>query len=151
MDQALRETLGRKVREVQMAAYAERGHRGASPWDQLSEPEKEVDRRIGEALFDAGMDVAVMVCMQRAESERIYTPGPGGESHAVAYERAIEDIDAYREDARLRETGGPYPGASDKVRARMADRAARRVAVTLPKCTCESAGTPQGCPVHWGP
>jgi len=24
-------------------------------------------------------------------------------------------------------------------------------AVELPACTCQSAGTPRGCPVHWGP
>ena len=53
-----RELLGRLVREVWVAYCVEIGDTKPShlaPWDELTEDEREVDRRIGERLFDEGV------------------------------------------------------------------------------------------------
>lgn len=52
-----RETLGRRVREVWTAWAEEQPHPKLSwlrPWEELSEGDKEVDRRIGEQLAEIG-------------------------------------------------------------------------------------------------
>jgi hypothetical protein len=52
-----REALGRKVREIWIDWASEQPNPKASwlvPWEGLSEPDKEVDRRIGEALAEFG-------------------------------------------------------------------------------------------------
>lgn len=57
IDQIDREELGRVVREVWMEWAREQPDPKPSwltPWDGLSEPDREVDRRIGEALFNEG-------------------------------------------------------------------------------------------------
>lgn len=53
----MRERLGRLVREEWIAWAKEQSNPKPSwlvPWDGLSEPDKEVDRRIGERLFREG-------------------------------------------------------------------------------------------------
>ncbi len=81
------------------------------PWEHLLESDREVDRRIGAALYDLGLDSAVAVCTQRAQCERIYSGMTAeGDRLAQPHLRAVEDIEAFRRDPRLRETGGPYPG-----------------------------------------
>jgi len=54
-----RDLLGRKVREVWIAYCLEVGDTKPShiaPYDDLSEVDKEADRRIGEALFFEGIE-----------------------------------------------------------------------------------------------
>lgn len=56
-----RDLLGKKVREVWIEWAKEQPNPKPSwlvPYIQLSEPDKEVDRRIGEALFRMGIDAA---------------------------------------------------------------------------------------------
>ena len=56
-----RETLGRLVREVWIAWAREQPNPKPSwlvPWDALAEPDREVDRRIGEVLFERGRAAA---------------------------------------------------------------------------------------------
>lgn len=80
------------------------------PWEDLPEPDREVDRCIGAALFGLGLDSAVAVCAQRAQCERVYSGmTPEGDRLAQPYLRAAEDIGAFARDPRLQETGGPYP------------------------------------------
>lgn len=57
MKQSQREKLGRLVRAVWVNwAFAQPEPKASwiAPWEGLSEPDKEVDRRIGERLFDEG-------------------------------------------------------------------------------------------------
>lgn len=57
MDADERERLGKLVREVWMAWAKEQPNPKPSwlvPWEGLSEPDKEVDRRIGERLWQEG-------------------------------------------------------------------------------------------------
>jgi hypothetical protein len=57
INQELREQLGKKVREVWINWAKEQPNPKLSwlkPWKELSEPDKEVDRRIGEALYKMG-------------------------------------------------------------------------------------------------
>lgn len=59
---AHREDLGRLVREVWIAWAKEQPNPKASwlvEWEGLSEPDKEVDRRIGERLAREGMALAM--------------------------------------------------------------------------------------------
>jgi hypothetical protein len=58
MTSAQREALGKIVREVWIDWAKEQPNPKQSwlePWENLAEPDKEVDRRIGERLFNAGM------------------------------------------------------------------------------------------------
>lgn len=58
----LRDQLGRQVREVWMEWAREQPSPKPSwlvPWEDLREPDREVDRRIGEALYLRGQDAAV--------------------------------------------------------------------------------------------
>ena len=122
MTPELRENLGRRVREVWVLWAIERGQEVAvkgswlTPWEHLEEHEREVDRRIGEALFYEGTDGAIEVCETRADNERVYSPGEIGELSAHPYQRAIEDIKAYREDGKLRPIGGAYAGLTARTR-----------------------------------
>ena len=55
----LRETLGKKVREIWVQYCLETGNKKPSniaPWEELSEYDKEVDRKIGEQIFLIGAD-----------------------------------------------------------------------------------------------
>jgi hypothetical protein len=81
------------------------------PWEKLSEDERSTYRRVGEKLFGLGLDCAKAVCAQRAENERVYTPGVKGAYAATPYERAMEDIEAFRKDGELQAIGGAYAGA----------------------------------------
>ena len=61
-DDRLRDELGRIVREVWIAWSMEQSAPKPSwlvPYDQLNEPDREVDRRIGERLFREGLRAAV--------------------------------------------------------------------------------------------
>lgn len=54
-----REQLGRLVREVWIKYCCDTGDMKPShlaPWEELSEGEKEVDRKIGEVLYFEGMN-----------------------------------------------------------------------------------------------
>lgn len=83
-----REALGRRVREVWTAWAREQPSPKASwlvPWEDLTEPEREVDRRIGEALAARGLAQGLAW------------------GHA-ALQRALQDLsDARREVARFKE------------------------------------------------
>jgi len=53
-----RDELGKQVRDIWIEWAREQLNPKPSwfvPWESLSEPDKEVDRRIGERLFKAGM------------------------------------------------------------------------------------------------
>lgn len=55
------ESMGRKVREVWIGWAKERPEPKASwlmPWEELSEPDKDVDRRIGRVLWELGFSAA---------------------------------------------------------------------------------------------
>lgn len=57
MKTELRETLGKLVRDVWISWAQQQPNTKPSwlvPWESLSEPDKEVDRRIGERLFTEG-------------------------------------------------------------------------------------------------
>lgn len=57
MSPMLREILGKRVRAVWAQWAREQPNPKPSwllPWDKLSEPDREVDRRIGEELFREG-------------------------------------------------------------------------------------------------
>ena len=59
----IREDLGKMVRKVWIDWVKEQPNPKPSwlkAWDELSEPEKEVDRRIGQTLFDFGKVVAIL-------------------------------------------------------------------------------------------
>jgi hypothetical protein len=117
MNAELREKLGRLVRQVWTDWANEQPSPKASwlvPWARLSEPEREVDRRIGERLFTEGIEGAIKVCETRADAERVYTPGPVGEHHALPHERAIDDIRLFALDGKLRPLGGAYAGLTAK-------------------------------------
>lgn len=92
------------------------------PWEQLSEPEREVDRQIGEELWGLGMDCAVAVCQSEAEEERIYTPGEKGERFAIPRERCAEAISKFRTTGVLYRLGGPYADAERKVKNPLLDQ-----------------------------
>lgn len=74
-DAALREDLGKMVRDEWVAWAKEQPNPKPSwlvPWDGLSEPDKEVDRRIGERLYRAGMHDAIKLAV---ESGRLLPAG----------------------------------------------------------------------------
>lgn len=55
----MRELLGKRVRSVWVQWAKEQPSPKESwlqPWEKLSEPDKEVDRRIGEELYRLGQD-----------------------------------------------------------------------------------------------
>lgn len=91
-DSALREHLGMIVREEWIAWANEQPSPKPSwlvPWDGLSEPDKEVDRRIGERLYREGMGEAVSLlrtrhlpidAITRAALEAIRDDGPSSGS-----------------------------------------------------------------------
>lgn len=57
-----RDALGRKVREAWVAWAREQPDPKPSwllPWERLAEPDREVDRRIGEALFRLGREAGI--------------------------------------------------------------------------------------------
>jgi hypothetical protein len=114
IDPATLDLLGQLVRHVWMQWAKEQPSPKASwlvPWEELPESDREVDRHIGAALFDLGLESAATVCNQRAQCERIYSGmTPEGDRLAVPHLRCAEDIEAFRHDPRLQETGGPYPG-----------------------------------------
>jgi hypothetical protein len=125
VDSVTRDLLGQLVRHVWVEWAKEQPNPKASwllPWEKLSDADREVDRRIGAVLFRLGLDSAVAVCLQRAESERIYNDAGRGERYATPYRRAAEDIEAFKFDSRLRGLTGAYPGTSvenpvDRIRA----------------------------------
>jgi hypothetical protein len=105
--------LGALVRHVWVEWAKEQPNPKASwlvPWEELPESDREIDRRIGVVLFRLGLDAASAVCLQRAEAERIYNDAGRGESLAAPYRRAVEDIEAFKNDPRLRGLTGAYPG-----------------------------------------
>ncbi len=58
MNKLMRELVGKRVRSVWIQWAREQPNPKPSwlvPWDRLSEPDKEVDRRIGEELFEMGV------------------------------------------------------------------------------------------------
>lgn len=115
--QELRDHLGKLVREVWVRWAKEQTNPKPSwlvSWEELQEADREVDRRIGERLFAEGIDGAIAVCQTRADGERVYNPGPQGELAAAPYERAVEDIKAYRRDGMLRPISGAYAGLTAK-------------------------------------
>jgi hypothetical protein len=65
-----RESLGRKVREIEIA-YGKEQHEPNPiwlvPWEQLHESDKEVCRRVGEQLFGLG----VMTAMRPVKARRV--------------------------------------------------------------------------------
>jgi hypothetical protein len=77
-----RDKLGRLVREVWIAWAKEQPNPKPSwlvPYDQMAEPDKEVDRRIGETLFRAGLDIGsatkpkpVRICADCGQPMRRY-------------------------------------------------------------------------------
>ena len=97
MDREEREALGRRVRETWLAWAREQPSPKPSwllPWEELSEPEREADRRIGEALaapYDAAMTNAT------AEIGRLY----------VEVGRLLVEV----ADARCAACGGPVKAA----------------------------------------
>lgn len=118
MNDKKRELLGRLVREEWVAWAKSQPSPKPSwllPWEDLSEADREVDRRIGERLFDLGLDCARAMCEQRAENERIYD-SMRGEARAVPYVRAVEDIEAFRQSGELLPIGGAYAGAGRSIR-----------------------------------
>ena len=119
MTQEMREKLGRMVRDAWVAWARTRPDAKPHwllPWEELSEPDREVDRQIGERLFGVGLDCAKAVCAQRGENERTYDSAGHGERHAAAYDRAEEDIDRFRQTGRLEPLGGAYAGAGQPIR-----------------------------------
>lgn len=84
---ALREELGIRVRRVWQEWAYEQPNPKASwllDWEDLSEADREVDRRIGEALYRVGYDAqAARLAMMTQALEYIshsacYDPGEGG-------------------------------------------------------------------------
>lgn len=70
-----REALGRLVREAWAAWAREQPAPKPSwlvPWEEISEAEREVDRRIGEALARAGADAEREECAAICERDRAY-------------------------------------------------------------------------------
>jgi hypothetical protein len=69
-DDCLRDDLGRIVREVWVSWAQEQPNPKASwlvPYDQLNEPDREVDRRIGERLFREGLRSTFPECKKLRE------------------------------------------------------------------------------------
>lgn len=92
-----REELGRLVRKEWVAWAREQDHPKHSwlvPWAGLSEPDREVDRRIGERMYAEG---AAAERARIATSLRRFKHEP----FALMYADAIE------ESAELRALGGP--------------------------------------------
>lgn len=60
------EILGKMVRDVWVLHASEQPNpkpHHLLPWSQLSEPDKEVDRKIGEALFNEGSQSVDLICV----------------------------------------------------------------------------------------
>lgn len=115
----VREFLGKRVREVWIGWALKQGSPKPSwlvPWDQLSEPDKEVDRQIGEALWEFGLDCGAAVCRCAAEEERVYTAGEQGERFAMPKERCAEAIDAFKVTGMFSLLGGPYANSARTVK-----------------------------------
>ena len=71
LSEAEREALGRRVREVWVEWAREHPNPKPSwlvPWEGLSEPDKEVDRRIGEVLYAMGAARLAVVEQERDEA-----------------------------------------------------------------------------------
>lgn len=86
-----REKLGRLVREVWVEWANEQPCPKGSwllPWERLSDPDREVDMRIGERLIA----VAAELCETRAKNEKDYNFGGQGKKYALPYEIAAEEI-----------------------------------------------------------
>lgn len=69
-----REELGQLVRKVWIEWARQQPDPKPSwlvPWEQLSEADKEVDRRIGEVLFTEGMTQAADVCHQLSVAQYV--------------------------------------------------------------------------------
>lgn len=67
-----RDVLGQRVREVWVEWAREQPNPKPSwllPWEQLSEPDREVDRRIGETLFKMGMNADALVTQKHDVSK----------------------------------------------------------------------------------
>jgi hypothetical protein len=114
----VREVLGRLVRRVWTEWASEQVDPKSSwlvSWEQLSEPEREVDRRIGEVLWGLGIDCAAAVCRAEAEEERVYAPGEQGERFAHSKERCAEAIVKFRATGLFSRLGGPYADSSREV------------------------------------
>ncbi len=123
-NEAVREILGKRVREVWVRWASQQANPKPSwlvPWEQLSEPEREVDRQIGEELWGFGMDCAVAVCQGEAEEERIYTPGEQGKWFAVPKELCAAAISKFRTTGMLDRLGGSYAGVERKIRNPLLD------------------------------
>jgi hypothetical protein len=74
------ETLGRIVRDIWRAWAQEQSDPKLSwllPWDQLTEPEREVDRRIGCELFDRGFRAGVEAAARAVEGYSFVTDSAG--------------------------------------------------------------------------
>ena len=124
-----RDALGREVRRVWIAWAHEQPAPKPSwlvPWEELSEPDREVDRRIGEALYRAGAGAPAS------------TPAPAPPALAPCTEcsrlRALIDrdrtglgkglseiLDAVSEWWWVCEGRGPYEWDDDRYRAEMAN------------------------------
>lgn len=62
-----REKLGRKVRQIWVVFASKQPEpkpHHLEPWEKLDEPNKEVDRQIGEELFKMGADSVDLVCQK---------------------------------------------------------------------------------------
>lgn len=74
MSGLMREVLGKRVRSIWIQWAREQPNPKPSwlvPWEKLPEPDKEVDRRIGEELFRLGQEnpPGIRVVQSRQEDE----------------------------------------------------------------------------------
>lgn len=101
-----REALGRLVRETWIAWVQEQPEPKSSwllPWEELAEPDREVDRRIGEAVRDyvlvttsyVPQDVA-LDCLRRLEAAGYGKPGQPNTLYAMVF-AACAEVERLRE------------------------------------------------------
>lgn len=82
-DAALRETLGQIVRDVWRDWAMEQPNRKPSwlvPWAEMSEPDKEVGRRIGERLFREGVRTAIVAANKLITARKSDAPSDPAEN-----------------------------------------------------------------------
>jgi hypothetical protein len=123
-----RETLGREVRAAWVAWAHEQPFPKGSwllPWESLAEPDREVDRRIGERLFNMGHRAGRLSMKAERETAR---------REAEDFARRWEEQGDRLHELEKRATGAPAQGPTLE--------ALRELVCALPKCDAPGCGKP---------